>query len=214
MINRKLTIFLTVLLFIIFISGVYAHCTPRYLPFSLNISEILLFGTNLLALVLFFYTSYHAQTILWSGILLIGTFGIEAYGVASGNIFGQYNYGDVFSVQILNVPVLIALNWLVLTLAAANIGKQVFNNNIYAALLAGILVLIFDIIMEPVAISLNYWRWEATSIPIQNYLTWFIIGSVGAYLFITKGKMKSCLILRMYFFAQLIFFIGINFCIR
>ena len=108
--KKNITLIFSSLLFIIFISGIYAHCTPRYYELTHNMSEILLFSTNIFVLAWYFIEKFHWKTLLWSILLLLITFGIEAYGVASGNVFGEYQYGAVFSFQILDVPVLIALN--------------------------------------------------------------------------------------------------------
>jgi hypothetical protein len=39
----------------------------------------------------------------------------------------------------------------------------------------------FDWIMEPVAIRLDYWTWAGGDIPMQNYFAWFVIATVSAF---------------------------------
>jgi putative membrane protein len=46
--------------------------------------------------------------------------------------------------------------------------------------LAGLLTVAFDWIMEPVAIRLDYWTWAGGDIPLQNYLAWFLIAAAAA----------------------------------
>ncbi len=41
-------------------------------------------------------------------------------------------------------------------------------------------MLLMDLLIEPVAIHLGYWSWTGGDIPIQNYLSWFVISLVMA----------------------------------
>ena len=36
-------------------------------------------------------------------------------------------------------------------------------------------MVLLDIMIEPVAIELDFWQWEGGNIPLQNYLMWFIV---------------------------------------
>ncbi len=39
-----------------------------------------------------------------------------------------------------------------------------------------ILALLFDWLMEPIAVKLNYWKWNGNgTIPMKNYICWFAI---------------------------------------
>ena len=33
----------------------------------------------------------------------------------------------------------------------------------------------YDVLMEPVAIRLDFWHWPEGSIPLQNYFAWFVV---------------------------------------
>jgi putative membrane protein len=37
------------------------------------------------------------------------------------------------------------------------------------------LAVLFDWILEPVAIKLGYWTWKGTDVPLYNYLSWFFL---------------------------------------
>ena len=45
------------------------------------------------------------------------------------------------------------------------------------------LALIFDWVMEPVAVKLGYWQWENDRIPLYNYISWIIISTILLTLF-------------------------------
>ena len=60
-------------------------------------------------------------------------------------------------------------------LGSISLSKCCTNNSYVIALLAGLISVLFDIILEPVAISLGYWQWSNFSPPLSNYYSWFII---------------------------------------
>ncbi|MBL0357516.1 MAG: carotenoid biosynthesis protein [Chitinophagaceae bacterium] len=45
------------------------------------------------------------------------------------------------------------------------------------------LAVIFDWLIEPVAVKLGYWQWQSNDIPVYNYICWFIISLVLLGLF-------------------------------
>jgi putative membrane protein len=36
-------------------------------------------------------------------------------------------------------------------------------------------MVLLDLMIEPVAIRLDFWHWQGGSIPIQNYIMWFLV---------------------------------------
>jgi putative membrane protein len=66
---------------------------------------------------------------------------------------------------------------------------------------------LFDFVMEPVAIALSYWTWQAASIPWQNYAAWFAIATLSALAFnLFKLRVETRLPLA-YVAIQLVFFL-------
>jgi uncharacterized membrane protein len=84
---------------------------------------------------------------------------------------------------------------------------------------------IFDFIMEPAAVKLNYWIWLESSntyvIPLKNYICWFGFGSIFSFILFTvlsknsENQLEKLLLENNYFqhffIAQLIYFIMIYF---
>jgi len=104
------------------------------------------------------------------------------------------------------VPLVIGLNWMVLIMAALDICKKYFNK-ILTPIIAATMVVIFDWIMEPVAIHLDYWHWFGESIPLQNYFAWFVIALVFSVIYQALNLKTNSLVLKVYFLAQLVFFL-------
>jgi len=39
-----------------------------------------------------------------------------------------------------------------------------------------------DLLIEPVAIELNFWRWTDVTVPLENYIAWFVLSTLFARL--------------------------------
>ncbi|NJO86903.1 MAG: carotenoid biosynthesis protein, partial [Lewinella sp.] len=155
-------------------SGTLAHLWPAIVPLTRYTTDPLLLIVNSLLLWAIYRRQQDAR--LWSWLLFayLLTFTLEALGVATGAVFGHYQYGPTMRWQALNVPFVIALNWAVLTLAANDLlGRWAPRwPGLATAAAAGVLLAAYDVVIEPVAIKLSYWQWEGGHIPLQNYLAW------------------------------------------
>lgn len=157
----------------------------------------------------FFYFSF---------VVILG-FIIEFIGVKTGFIFGVYEYGDVLKPQVLQVPIAIGFAWYSTLMGAAaliqkfsKINHRLISNQT-KSMIVGFLMMFFDILMEPAAVSLNYWTWQNSIVPLQNYIAWFVFG----YFFALVGYKNQILdnslpkfVLHSYF-AQIIYFVMIYF---
>ena len=96
----------------------------------------------------------------------------EILGVQRGWIFGDYQYGDALGYKILGVPVLIGVNWALLTIITAAIAQQ-FYENLFMRIVIGVCLMIFlDLLIEPIAPVLDFWAFEGGDAPLQNYFGW------------------------------------------
>ena len=129
----------------------------------------------------------------------------EVIGVHTNILFGDYNYDKNLGPKIFEVPLMIGVNWAVLSFGAWSIVKDIKYNNIFKFIIAALIMVLFDIVMEPVAIELDFWKWNLNQIPILNYITWFII-SFLQMIVISQSKIQNFGISKLIFFGQLIFF--------
>ena len=154
---------------------------------------------------------------IWAIIVLVFSFIIETIGVKTGVIFGVYNYGDILWPQIMSVPIAIGFAWfsmLVCSIALMQRFPIIKTSDIWIQIFTiSILMTFFDFMMEPAAIKLNYWSWYSVTVPLQNYLAWFILSFIllvmGLRMDITKLKLP--IVVMHAYFAQLIFFTMIMF---
>lgn len=166
-------------------TGAAGHAVPALRPFMLAMTPgfLLLTGTLVLLPSL---AAGRSPFALWAFATYAGTFVAEAAGVATGAIFGEYEYGPTLGLAWFGVPLIIAFNWVLAVhgaiVLAGRIGRRLkgFRGRYAQILLTGLLAVLFDFIMEPVAIRLDYWRWPGNVVPIQNYAAWFVIAAAAA----------------------------------
>ncbi len=128
---------------------------------------------------------------LWSAFVVAAGFLVEWAGVESGLIFGTYHYGEVLQPQLFGVPLSIGFAWLLMLLSSLALAQRILPRSvegnvwIYAPV-TGALMVVFDLLMEPAAVALDYWTWGGAP-PVQNYIAWFVLGT----LFALAGKSAS-----------------------
>lgn len=155
------------------------------------------------------------KMLLFFVFVVILSWVIEFVGVKTGYIFGRYEYGNKLIPQILQVPVAIGFAWFSTLIVSVGIMQKFTRINLRLfsplkkALIAGFLMTVFDFVLEIAAIKLGYWSWQIGIVPTQNYLAWFVFGSMFAYI----GYRFNLLDMRLpqsahhLYFAQIIFFI-------
>ncbi len=96
----------------------------------------------------------------------------EILGVQRGWIFGDYKYGNALGYKILGVPMLIGVNWALLTIITAAIAQQFYENLIMRIVIGVCLMIFLDLLIEPIAPVLDFWAFDGGDAPLQNYIGW------------------------------------------
>ena len=198
------------LMICIYTVGALGHLHPDLTPFFLILTPYNLVLT--LAVYLAINAIKLKDILLLSIIFSIGFF-IEVIGVKTGLLFGVYHYGDSLGLKWLNVPLVMGINWILLSLIGFGLVNKYDTNVIVKSSLAALLIVLLDILIEPIAIQLDYWTWQNNEIPLQNYVMWFIV-SFSIQVIINYSKIKidfksSALMLTL----QLLFFSLLNFAL-
>ena len=131
---------------------------------------------------------------------------IEVIGVKTGLIFGKYSYGNGLGFKLLDVPLIISINWAMLIFAGIRIVSVIFANKIVSLVVAALLVTLIDLLIEQVAPRLDFWQFEGGLPGLHNYLGWIGVTFFTSYFFyptIIKGNRNVSLILLI---LQIIFF--------
>lgn len=117
-----------------------------------------------------------AKYAFWFLICALVGFFIEAIGTTTGLIFGSYHYGAGLGIKVLEVPLMIGINWPVLVYSTTAILLPLGMPWIVRAIAGSVLMVMYDVLLEPVAMRFDFWDWEGGIVPVQNYLAWFVIG--------------------------------------
>lgn len=195
-----------IVLFIIYLVGAIGHLISDVKPLFFILTPYNLIGTTL---VLFYLNRpLRAKVYFISLVVFLVGFFIEVIGVKTGLLFGQYEYGATLGWKFLNVPIVIGLNWVLLSFTSNVIGRRYFKNIMVAALLSALLMVGLDLLIEPIAINLDYWSWENDLIPIQNYVMWFTTAFV-IQLIINLSKVQFNFKVGLVMFLIQVMFFGI-----
>lgn len=190
---------------IIYLVGITGLSIPIHEDFVLLTPLNLLLSTGL---VFYFHPVWQKKHLV--GILLIYLAGwtAEYVGVNTGLLFGNYAYGPVLGPRIAHTPLMIGINWLLLSYAVASLlaWLRLSKNCLINALLGALILTGIDVLIEPVAMALDFWQWEGDTVPLQNYIGWFVVAlpvMLFQFFFGLAQKNKVALALL---FLQILFF--------
>lgn len=203
--QESLIIFLLVVIYIVGIIGICLPIHPdfvRLTPINLLVS---------VGLMLWNHNNWSSKQIFVCCFAFIFGFLAEAHGTNYGLIFGNYKYGTVMGWQFLNTPISAGLLWLIVTYGVGclmNIAFSTFDF-LMKALLGALILVSLDMLIEPVAIHLNFWQWQNNVIPKQNYFGWYIVGFLQLAVFTyflpnVKNKIGVVILLIQFLFFALI----------
>ena len=103
----------------------------------------------------------------------------EVLGVNFNLIYGSYSYGENLGLKIYGVPLVICINWSLLTIISADIAKLITQNKVLRILIGALLMVLLDCLIEISAPRFDFWMFEDEIAPLQNYYAWFIVSSIA-----------------------------------
>ncbi|MEX2596645.1 MAG: carotenoid biosynthesis protein [Salibacteraceae bacterium] len=150
-----------------------------------------------LAIILFNHIDWKNAWV-FAATFIVG-FSIEVIGVNFGWPFGEYVYGDVLGWKVFQTPLIIGVNWLILLYASIALARRFSLSQITTALLAAAIMVVLDYLIEPVAIRFNFWTWKSYTPPLTNYLAWFGISALLAFIWErSKIRLNTKIALAVY----------------
>ncbi|WP_111683691.1 carotenoid biosynthesis protein [Winogradskyella tangerina] len=178
MIDRKFIRYLSIFLIWLFsISGIIGFLTPEYSEWFLSMTPFNLLLTFLIILVNI--EKFKIQILIAVAIPFLLGFITEGLGVNYGLIFGSYAYGENLGIKLWGVPLMICVNWALLTMASADVAKLFAKNIVVTSLIGAALMTGLDVVLEVSAPRFDYWEFENGVVPLQNYIGWFATAFVA-----------------------------------
>jgi putative membrane protein len=163
------------------------------LPFSRELFMIITPLNLLFAALFLFWGRWPARQVIFTGLFVaVASFFIEAIGTNTGRIFGVYSYGRTLGPALLDTPIIIGLNWFLLIYCTNVISRLLWERlskggtgsldglpeSMFVIITGSLLMVAYDLVLEPAAMRLDMWSWECGVIPFRNYVGWFFFSAL------------------------------------
>ncbi|MGB3851701.1 MAG: carotenoid biosynthesis protein [Tunicatimonas sp.] len=159
------------------------------------------------AVLLYFHRDWRPSFGWFIGAVMLIGYWIEVLGVHTSLIFGSYAYGPTLGAKVLEVPLMIAVNWLLLTYLCGSVADTLPMSRIAKVVSAALLMVAIDYLIEPVAIKFDFWSWELLHPPLHNYLGWLFTALLVQSLFFVASFRKGNPLALPLLTIQVLFFL-------
>ncbi len=161
-----------------------------------------------IGLVFYFHHNWSRSTIHAFIAIYVFTWTAEWMGVSTGLIFGNYQYGGVLGPKVQGTPLMIGINWLLLSYCTASFLTLIglTHNRLINTLLGAFILTSIDVLIEPVAMALDFWQWDLGEVPLQNYVGWFVISLPVMAIHFFAGTAENNKVALAVYILQILFF--------
>jgi len=161
----------------------------------------------LMSVLLVMHSPFH-KIRFWIGMTLffMGGMLVEYLGVQYSLFFGSYEYGTNMGPKFGGVPWLIGLNWALLTMVTGVISYTLFKNTFVRIFTGASLMVFLDVFLEHSAPVFNYWQFEGGTVPLDNYIAWFVISLIFHAIFKLLRLYANPQVSVHLYVAQLVYF--------
>ena len=111
---------------------------------------------------------------------------IETVGVLTGFPYGFFFYTPNLGPKIGVVPWTVSFGWVPLVIASWTLTERLLKNQtsiLKKAIAGSVIITIFDLVLDPGAVALNFWFWSSHgayyNVPISNFFGWILSGFIG-----------------------------------
>jgi putative membrane protein len=156
----------------------------------------LLGGMQMMTIFLLLFSLFHAwymlggrHALIFFAITAVVSWAFEQIGVATGLIYGGYHYTALLGPKLGHVPLLIPLAWFMMIYPSYVIANLIadaaptgtrggLRRVIWLALLSGMVMTAWDLVMDPLLSGgvMQAWVWEQGGayfgVPAQNFVGW------------------------------------------
>lgn len=181
--------------------------------FSIPATQYIFIGLvpwNLLLMGVFMVIS-HEQSVrkllLFLTAIYILAFFAEWTGVHTQFIFGNYYYGQTMGSKLWGIPLVMGITWFLLIYSTGVAMQWLGIQNMLLRVMTGSVILILlDMLIEPVAMRFDYWHWAGSIVPLKNYWGWLLVSMLMLFVFEAFGFKKQSLAAPVLLLMQFVFF--------
>lgn len=201
--SPKLGASILLLFYTIGVVGILSPWAEYFIPLS-PLNLLLSF-----VVLVYFHQGYNLPFVAFMLLCYVTGFAAEWVGVHTGYLFGEYAYGKVLGPAFDSIPLIIGLNWYLLTYITVDIAKRTKQKPWVQIVFGALLMTCLDFIIEPVAIRLDFWQWFGKEPPLSNYLGWFVVSLPLQYAG-NKWHSGNNPVAIWLFLSMLLFFVSLN----
>ena len=203
--NTKLSITILIILHVVGVFGIGVGLRPEMAGLSWVTLIIIA------ALMVWNRTEKNPFFFRYLSVVFVLGLSVEIIGVATGYPFGSYVYGESLGWKVAGVPVVLGLNWWILVYSSIHLSAYLTKKPAFRMLLAPALMLGLDSLIEPLSSQLDFWYWESSSAPLQNFLSWFLISLLFTWVYYKYVKVITINSVAIAaFLVQVLFFTSLN----
>jgi len=149
---------------------------PTSLPFSMSLTVLL----QLMAVLSLLGRAWGLRHMI--SVALTVAFlgwGVEFIGSRTGFPFGSYDYTTLLQPQLVGVPLLVPLAWLMMLPCAWAVTQELgIRNKLIFIVVSALAFTAWDLFLDPQMVAWNFWKWnipgEYFGIPIVNFAGWVL----------------------------------------
>ncbi len=151
---------------------------------------------------------------------------IETLAIITGFPYGHFGYSELLGYRLFGyTPWTVALAWTPLVLAAYSVAVRTVNSPIFRIVGVAVLLVVFDLVLDPGAVQLGFWRYQDGGdfygVPLSNFLGWLFSGFFAAVameiftrlikpLLPAPAQLVSSGFLIIFFWTSIAFFSGMT----
>ncbi|CAA0137391.1 Uncharacterised protein [Mycolicibacterium vanbaalenii] len=110
----------------------------------------------------------------------------ESIGVATGWPFGQYSYTGTLGPELVGVPVVVPMAWVMMAWPALVVGRTLARHGLAVVLVGAFALTAWDVFLDPQMVGAGHWTWSdpqdglplVPGIPLSNYAGWLLVSTV------------------------------------
>src|SRR4051812_29605197 len=110
----------------------------------------------------------------------------EAVGVATGLPFGEYAYTGTLGPELLGVPAVVPLAWVMMAWPALVVGRALGRRPVAVVAVGAAALAAWDLFLDPQMVAAGHWTWAeprpalplVPGVPLSNYGGWLLVAAV------------------------------------
>jgi putative membrane protein len=157
------------------------------------------------------HEQFNGRFLFFLLLVYVLAFFAEWIGVHTQLIFGNYYYGQTMGYKLWGIPVIMGITWFLL-IYGAGVTMQWFGirNMLLRVITGSVILVLLDMLIEPIAMRFDYWHWAGGITPLKNYWGWLLVSMVMLFVFEAFRFKKQSLVAPVLLLMQFVFFGVLN----